>query len=262
MQAHFDGFRMHYEVKGAGTPVLFIHGYPFDSSMWQPQAAALAGEARMIMPDLRGFGQSEVTAPPYSMDRFADDLRELLDQMGIERAVLAGLSMGGYIAFAFYRKAPERVRALALLDTRPQPDSPEGREGRKKAAETARSEGAAAIAKGLIPKLFSPKTLESEAPVVGQVRQMMERQPVDGIVGALAAMADRPDSTPTLTEITCPTLILVGADDVLTPPDASREMHAAIRGSQLEIIPDAGHLSTMEQAERVNAILSDWLRHV
>jgi 3-oxoadipate enol-lactonase len=260
VNARINGFDMHYEVAGEGTPVLFVHGYPFDGSMWQPQVEALSDGARLIMPDLRGCGRSTATPPPYSMDLYADDLKGLLDHLGIERAVLAGLSMGGYISFAFYRKYADRVQALALLDTRPQADSPEARENRKKAAETARNEGAAAIAKGLIPKLFSPKTLESQSPVVDQVRQMMERQEVEGIVGALTAMMDRPDSTPTLAQITCPTLIVVGADDVLTPPDASRQMHEAIQGSQLEIIPDAGHLSTMEQPDRVNRILGNWLR--
>lgn len=262
MRAHINGFDMHYEVAGEGKPVLFIHGYPFDGSMWQPQIEALSGQARLILPDLRGFGASQATQPPYTMDLYADDLKGLLDHLGVERAVLAGLSMGGYISFAFYRMYPERVQALALLDTRPQADSPEAREGRKKAAEIARTEGAAAIAKSLIPKLFSPKTLDSQSPVVDVVRQMMERQKVDGIVGALMAMADRPDSTPTLAQITRPTLILVGADDVLTPPDASRQMHEAIRGSRMEIIPDAGHLSTMEQPERVNRILADWLSQI
>lgn len=262
MHTSINGFEMHYQVAGAGTPLVLIHGYPLDGTMWQPQVAGLSHRARLIVPDLRGCGRSQATEPPYTMDSYADDLRALLDHLGVQRAILAGLSMGGYIAFAFYRQYPQRVQALALLDTRAQADTPEGREGRMRAAETARKEGAAAIAKGLLPRLLSPKTLERQPALVEQVGQMMERQPVNGIVGALMAMAERADSTGTLAQITCPTLIIVGADDALTPPEAARQMHTAIRGSRLEIIPDAGHLSNMEQPELVNQVLADWLSRI
>jgi 3-oxoadipate enol-lactonase len=262
MQARISGIQMSFDVRGSGPAVLLVHGFPFDRSMWGPQVEALESTHRVIAPDLRGFGETEAPAGPYSMDLFANDLAALLDYLGVGRVVLGGLSMGGYIAFAFYRKFPARVRALILSDTRPQPDSPEARQGRFDSARLAREQGAAAVAERLLPRVLSPKTLASKPFVVAHLRRMMEAAPVEGIVGALMAMADRPDSTPTLAMITCPVLTVVGADDGITPPADVQAMTVTIRNARLVTIPDAGHVPTLEQPEAFNAAVQRFLQEL
>ncbi len=260
MQAQINGIRMAYDVRGQGPAVLLVHGFPFDRSMWAPQVDALSPTHRLIVPDLRGHGETDAPPGPYSMDLFADDLAALLTSLGIDRVVLGGLSMGGYIAFAFYRKFPARVRALLLSDTRPQPDSPEARQGRLDMIQVARELGMAAVAERLLPRVLSPTTLASRPFVVAHVRRMMEATPVEGLAGAEMAMADRPDSTPTLARISCPVLTVAGADDALTPPADVEAMTVAIRGARMAAIPDAGHVCTLENSEAFNVAVQQFLR--
>jgi 3-oxoadipate enol-lactonase len=245
-----------------GKTVLFVHGFPLNHTMWKFQLDALGGEYRMIAPDLRGLGKSDVPEPytSYSMDAYAYDLKNLLDRMGVSKVVLVGLSMGGYISFAFNRLFPERIRALVLVDTRAGADSPEGFEGRMNAIESVKGGGPGAIVDGMIPKLFSPETLEKNPDVVDDVRSMMEQQNPVGVMGALWAMAHRPDSRPDLPGIHVPALVVVGEDDVLTPPSEARSMADAIPGARLEVIPMAGHMSPMEAPERFNEVLLEFLR--
>ena len=191
------------------------------------------------------------------MDQYADDLVTLMDHLEVTQAIVAGLSMGGYIAFALWRRHPERVRALALLDTRAEPDTAQGREGRNAAAHRVRQGGATAYADEMLPKLLAPAGM-ADPRIHERVRDMMAAQPVDGIVAALGAMRDRPDSRPTLATISVPTLVIVGDQDTLTPPEDAEAMAAGIADTRVEIIPGAGHLSPLENPRHVNPLLRDF----
>ena len=251
-----NGVTLAVEVRGDGPAVLFIHGYPFDHTIWTHQIAALEGWCR-IAPDLRGMGRSDAPDLGYSMETYAADLAELLDLLGAADVVLVGLSMGGYVAFEFLRRWRQRVRGLVLMDTRAEADSPEARAGRDAAAATARDHGAAAIAEAMLPKVLGPSTRAGARATVERVQAMMAATPVAGIVGALGAMRDRPDSTPLLPELAgLPTLVVAGDEDELTPPAQARAMADAIPGASLVIIRSAGHLPTLERpTETTDAIL-------
>ena len=259
MKAEINGIKIAYTDQGKGIPVVFVHGYPLSKAMWELQAAALSSSCRVITIDLRGHGESDAPLWHYTVETFADDIQGLLDHLSIGQAVLAGFSMGGYVVFAFYRKYRDQVKGLILADTRPQPDTPEGRQGRFKTAQTAQKDGAGAIAEAMIPKLLSPASVQSRFDLVEAVRQIITQTPVTGIAGDLMAMAERPDSVPLLSEIACPTLILVGEQDGLTPPADAKLMAGKIKKARLEIIPGAGHLSNLENPEAFNSAVRKFL---
>lgn len=247
-----------YDDVGSGLPLVLLHPFPLDRGYWAPQIGSLVSRCRCIAPDARGFGET-AAAPPYSMDRYADDVICLLDALAIDRAVIAGLSMGGYIAFALWRRHPQRVRALVLADTRAGADTDEGRAKRRALIELARAKGTEAVAEAQLPGLVGKRTREKHPAVVEALRRMIERASVGGITGALEAMMARPDSTALLHTITVPTLIIAGDDDVLTPPKEARAMHDAIPHSRLEIIAGAGHASSFERAAAFNHVLGEFL---
>ncbi len=251
-----NGVTLAVEVRGSGPAVLFIHGYPFDHTIWTHQVAALEGWCR-IAPDLRGMGQSDAPDLGYSMETYAADLAELLDRLGAHDVVLVGLSMGGYIAFEFLRRWRERVRGLVLVETRAEADTPEGRMARETSAAVAREQGAAAVAETMLPKVLGASTLSGAPATVERVRAMMAATPVAGMVGALGAMRDRQDSTPLLAELGgLPTLVLVGDEDEVTPPSQAKAMAEAIPGASLVVIRSAGHLSPLERpVETTDAIV-------
>lgn len=258
MQANVNDIEMFYRDQGTGLPILFAHGFPLDGTLWQPQLDKLADEYRVIVPDLRGFGNSPSTHE-VTMEQYADDLCALLDELGVDQVVLAGLSMGGYIAFAFYRKHPDRVHGLVLVDTRPQADTDEGRANRATTAQQVKEHGAAPLADDMLEKLLSPATHENQPDLAQTIRAMMARQSVQGIVAALQGMAERPDSRPMLGDISVPTLVVVGADDTVTPIADAESMANAIPGSELVVISDAGHLSNLEQPEAFNQALREFI---
>jgi len=261
MQVLWRDFTMVYEDRGRGQPVLLIHGYPLNRTLWEPQIEELAAPVRLIAPDLRGHGKSDPVPGPYSMDLLADDCHALLETMKVTQPVIvAGLSMGGYVAFAFYRKYAARVAGLVLAATRPGPDSPEGQANRDKSAALAREKGVDAVVEAMLPKMLSPKSYEAKPEVVARARRIMATASLEGVVGALMGMKERPDSTPTLSQIDKPTLILHGADDQLIPPKEAEAMQAAIKNSTLKILPEAGHLLNLEQPELFNQALRDFLR--
>lgn len=247
-----------YDDVGSGVPVVFVHGFPHHRGLWSPQVNALVDRARCIAPDLRGFGDS-TAAQPYSMERYADDLAGLLNTARIERAVIVGLSMGGYIAFAFWRLHRERVRALVLADTRAGADAEAGRHKRQELIAMARERGAGAVADAMLPGMIGKSTRAKNPDVVESVHRMLAAAPVDGMVGALEAMMARPDSTALLATIDVPTVIIVGDEDVLTPVEESRAMADGIGGSRLEIIAGAGHVSNVERPAAFNHILTEFL---
>ena len=261
MFAQVNGLRLAYGDRGREHErvLLLVHGFPLDRRLWAAQAGALATMTRVITPDLRGHGKSEIVPGPFTMDQHADDLAALLDHLKIRRAVVAGLSMGGYVAFAFWRRHPERVQGLILADTRAEPDSAAAQAGRDAAMVRVQQTGAAAYADEMLPRLLAPAS-QADVKIVGAARKMMAEQPVEGIVGALGGLRDRADSRATLPTITVPTLVIAGDADVITPPADAQAMAAAIPGARLAVIPRAGHLSPLENPRAFNAAVRAFLR--
>jgi 3-oxoadipate enol-lactonase len=259
-KATVRGIEIAYDEVGSGTPVVLLHGYPFNRSMWSEQMEALTSRHRVIAPDLRGHGESSVGAGPATMEEMARDVSALMERLDISRAAVCGLSMGGYVALALYRMFPLRARALVLADTRPGEDSEEGRANREAQAEKALNEGMAGIADAMLPKLLSTKTVAKNPAVVARVREMMVKTKPEGAAAALRGMAQRRDQTLFLSRIVAPALILVGRDDAITPVAESELIHREIGGSRFKIIEDAGHVSNIEQPEAFNETLAKFLR--
>jgi 3-oxoadipate enol-lactonase len=257
-----NGVSLAVDVRGEGPAILLVHGYPFDRTIWQDQIESLGGYRR-IAPDLRGMGRSDAPDLGYGINTYAEDLAALLDSLGVGEVVLCGHSMGGYVIFEFLRRWRARVRAVILVDTTAEADGAEIRRAREAAAATARESGAAAVTDALLPKLIAAGT-EARAPeVVEQLRRTMAATPVAGMVGALAAMRERHDSTgllPTLAGI--PVLVIVGSDDAVTPPETARRMAAAIPGARLVVVPDAGHVPTVERPGETTGAILEFLRVV
>jgi 3-oxoadipate enol-lactonase len=256
MQARVGNADLHFEDEGRGDALLFLHAFPLGLSMWDAQATALASSLRVIRFDDRGFGGSPQGDGPLTMDRIADDAAALMDHLSLERAILCGCSMGGYAALAFARRHPQRLRALVLQDTRATADTDEARANRRLLAERVLREGSEAAASEFVPKLLGVTTQRENPRLVAEVRETILANPPRGIADALFGIGMRPDSRPTLGQIRVPTLVLCGAQDVLTPPADSEELRAAIAGSRLEVVPGAGHLANMEAPEAVNTALA------
>jgi pimeloyl-ACP methyl ester carboxylesterase len=253
-----DDIEIAYDDVGTGIPIVFLHGFPHNRGLWTAQVNGLVDRARCIAPDLRGFGDT-TGAPPWTMDRYADDVARLMEGARVEKAVVAGLSMGGYVAFAFWRRYRHRVRALVLADTRPGPDSEEAKQRRRELIALAREKGSEAVADAMISGMVGKSTREKNPDVVEAVHGMLASAPQAGVIGALEAMMERPDSTSTLASIDVPTLIVVGDEDVLTPVSEARTMQAAIPGSRMEVIARAGHVSNVERPATFNHVLSEFL---
>lgn len=260
MIAVVDSVDIGYDDIGTGgeVPLLFIHAFPLNRTMWAPQVSALVERCRCVAADLRGFGESSIL-PPYSMEQYADDLAHLLDQLRIDRVILVGCSMGGYASFAFWRRHKARVRAMVLADTRAGADTEEMLARRRNLIEVARSEGATAVANLQIPSLVGKTTREKQPDTYDAIHRMIAQAPVEGIVGALEAMMVRPDSTATLATIDVPTLVIVGEEDVPTPPKEAFAMAERIPGSRVEVIGQAGHLSNLERPAAFNHLLTEFL---
>ena len=251
-----------YTDVGAGPPIVLIHGYPFNRSLWTEQTEALNSKYRVVAPDLRGFGESDSSEGTATMARMAEDVAALMDALAIEQAVIGGLSMGGYVALAFARMFPARVKALVLADTRAQADSEEGKQTRHQQAEKALSEGMAGIADAMLPKLLTPDTVSKRPELVKRVRDMMLKTKPGGAAAALLGMAERDDQTDFISSIRVPALILVGREDAITPVADSEKMQSRIEGSRLVVIENAGHVSNLEQTEQFNDALLGFLSTV
>jgi len=254
------GLNLAYQAEGAGSVLLLIHGFPLNRTMWG-RLGGFDGYLT-VAPDLRGMGESEAPVANYSMAAYADDLLALLDVLGADRAVVCGLSMGGYIAFEVLRRAPERVAGLILMDTKAAADDELGRQGRNAMAERVRHDGPAAVVAAMLPKLLDPEVAKVRPDLVDLVRRMMEGTPVAGLIGALEAMRDRPDSMALLGAVSVPTLVVVGAGDQLTPPAEARRMADGISGAELEVILGAGHLPPLERPSRTRAAMVRFLAQV
>lgn len=258
VQTQVNGITIAYNDHGTGLPIVFLHAFPLNRTMWAQQEVALSSQFRVVSIDLRGHGESDAPLWHYSLDQAADDVRSLLDYLSIRQAVFVGLSMGGYILFAFYRKYADRVKGLVLADTRAQADTAEGKEGRFQMAQTAYKHGPPAVADIMVPKLLDPATIQMKPELVQRVRRMIEGNQVSGIAGDLMAMAERPDSVPLLKQITCPTQIIVGELDLPTPPADATLMADQIPGACLSIIPGAAHLSNLEQPDIFTQIVKSF----
>jgi pimeloyl-ACP methyl ester carboxylesterase len=259
--ARVRGIDVSYDdTGGSGAGLVLLHGFPFGRSMWRGQAEALGGEFRVVAPDLRGSGETPPGVGDVTMETLAEDVAALLDELNLGRVVLGGLSMGGYVAFEFFRKFPERVRALVLADTRPQADTEEGRRAREENARRALKESMAPIVESLLPKVLSAGTRERGGEVSGRVRAMILGASPEGAAASVRAMAARRDQTDLLPSINVPTLILVGSEDAVTPPADAEAMGAKIEGSRLVVVEGAGHLSNVERPEEFNRALVEFMR--
>jgi 3-oxoadipate enol-lactonase len=262
MKARIRGTELAYDVRGSGPAVLLLHAFPLGLAMWDDQVRALSTAFQVVRFDARGFGGSPPGDGLLSMERIADDAVALLDHLQIAAATVCGLSMGGYAAFAFARNHPARLRGLVLADTKASADSDQARRVRAEQADKVRKEGTSAIVEAVIPKLLGQTTHEQRPQVVARVRDLILASPPRGITDALAGLAARADSTPTLCEIRVPTLVVCGEEDAITPPAEAEALQAGIKGSQLELIPKAGHLANMEAPDAFNRSLDAFLRQV
>ncbi len=261
MRIQMNGWSISYDTAGEGLPLIFIHGFPLSRKVWEPQISGLASYARVILPDLRGHGDSDALPGPYSMDTLAEDCISLMNNLGITQpALVCGLSMGGYVAFAMYRKFADRIAGLILSATRAAGESDEGKAARETAITTAKNNGVNAIADSMLHKMFAPATYASQPDLVHRVQKMMVNTSVNGMVGALEAMRDRPDSTPMLSNIHKPVLILHGEKDQLIPAQKAYELHAAIPGSELVVLENAGHLLNLEKPVEYNQEIRRFLK--
>ncbi|MCX7939943.1 MAG: alpha/beta hydrolase [Thermoflexales bacterium] len=231
--------------------VVFLHGFPFNHAMWQAQVEVLSQRYRCIAPDLRGYGRSP--QPPdcaaWTMDDFADDVAALMDALGIARATVCGLSMGGYVAFALWRRHRSCISRLILANTKAAGDSEQAKQNRRRHAELVRTQGMRAFADEMLPKLLAPN---AHPAVAEAVRAMIESTPIETVLATLPALADRPDMSEALSAISVPTLVVVGEQDAISPLSEAQFMQARIPGARLAVIPNTGHLSPMEQPEAFN----------
>ena len=247
------------EGRTDGPPVVFVHGFPFSHEMWAPQVGALSDKYRVISYDVRGLGQSPAGDGQYTLEFFVDDLIGLLDGLKIEKAVVCGLSMGGYIALRAIEKYPARFSAAVLADTRSEADSNEAKIKRAAALKTVKREGAKVFAEGFLKAVFAPESFTRAPQAVQKIRSIIEATPPAGICGAILALASRTDTTANLNKVAVPALILVGEHDTLTPPSAAEAMAALIPNSELHVIPHAAHMSNLENTPEFNLRLRTFL---
>ncbi|MGH7494651.1 MAG: alpha/beta fold hydrolase [bacterium] len=263
MKSILNGIQLHYEIQGQGLPVVFTHGFPLSHKIWQPQIEALHDEFCVITPDLRGHGESEAPTGAYSMEKFADDLFTLLKHLNCGPVVMAGHSMGGYIAFAFLRNYPNWVKGLILVSTRAAADSPEGKAGRETLAQLVEKEKSSApVVMKMLPNMVAQASLAAHPNLRTEVERIMSNTSQNGLAGALRGMAARADANDLLTSLCLPTLIIAGTADALIPHAESESMARAIPGAQLALIEGAGHLPSLEKPEEMNRVLREWLRKV
>lgn len=252
---------LYHRENGSGRPVVLLHAFPLSSAMWLAQREALGTAARVITPDQRGFGGSPLGDDEPSLDVAADDVARLLDAKDIDRVVLGGLSMGGYVAMAFARRHPDRLAALVLADTKASADPPEGRARRARLAEKVESDPEATVlVDEVLPTLVGPTTVEKRALVHGRVKALVQAAPPAAVAWASRAMAARPESFDTLRSVAVPALVVVGEEDTLSPPTDAQAMADALPEARLVRIPAAGHLTAVEAPEEFNAALGDFLQ--
>jgi 3-oxoadipate enol-lactonase len=257
-----SGVAMSYRDLGEGDPLVLLHAFPLNGRMFESQMRAFSGSHRVVAPDYPGFGRSPRTPAQPDVHYYAEGVRDLLDRLHLERVILGGVSMGGYVAFECMRLFPERVSALVLANTRPEPDSEEMRETRVETALSVAEEGVGVLVELQMERLLTPYTLQNDEELVENVRAMIFENSPDGVVAALGAMRERPDSTPLLGEIGVPTLVVSGEEDGIISPEFVGAMAAKIPDASHVIIPRTGHLSNFEAPEKFNAVLAAFLQSI
>jgi 3-oxoadipate enol-lactonase len=262
VKASLNAISINYVERGPkdGLPLVFIHGFPFSLEMWEPQARAFSEKYRTLAYDLRGHGSSDAGDGQYTIDFFVDDLLALLDRLGIEKAVLCGLSMGGYITLRTVERSPERVKGIILCNTRSESDSNEAKTRRSNTIKTVKTRGVEEFAEDFVKSIFSKVTVQSRPEIVEKIKRIILKTSPLGICGTQLALSSRTDSTPMLISINVPVLILVGEHDILTPPSAAQALHEKIAGSELHVIPGAAHMSNLENTEMFNALVEAFLK--
>jgi 3-oxoadipate enol-lactonase len=257
-----SGVAMSYRALGEGDPLVLLHAFPLNGRMFESQMKAFSGSYRVVAPDYPGFGRSPRSPAQPDVHYYAEVVRSLLDRMHLERVILGGVSMGGYVAFECMRLFPERVSSLVLANTRPEPDSEEMRETRNEMAFRVAQEGVGILVELQMERLLAPDTLQNNEELVENVRAMIVDNSPDGAVAALGAMRERPDSTPLLSEIGIPTLVVGGEEDSISTPEIMGAMAAKIPGARHVTIPRTGHLSNLEAPEQFNAALGEFLESI
>ena len=235
-----NGIDLAYARRGKGTPLVLVHGFPLDSTSWNEVAPLLEDRFDIILPDLRGFGQSTTVETPYTMSDMADDLAGLLDHLGLEKVTFVGHSMGGYVALAFAKKYPQRVSGLGLVASQAAADTPDGKAGRYKTAAEVAQKGVGIVADGMTAKLSADTRIQAF------VRPLMERQPPSALIGALKAMAEREDLLSHLSSVSFPVVLIHGDADALIPIDRARGIKSALPSAHLVELQGAGHMPMME----------------
>jgi 3-oxoadipate enol-lactonase len=262
MKVHLGGGWIEYDVRGEGAALVLLHAFPLGMSMWDPQCEALAATRRVLRFDARGFGGSDPGDGPLTMESIADDAAALMDALGIERAVVGGCSMGGYAAFAFARRHPQRLAGLVLQDTKAGADTEEAKKGRVALARRVLDEGAGAAADAFLPKLLGATTQRERPELAAQLREQILASRPEAIAAALHGLAAREDSRATLATVRVPALVLVGDEDTITPLEEAEAIATGIAGARLVRIPRAGHLANLENPQAVGEALSAFLARV
>jgi 3-oxoadipate enol-lactonase len=257
MQTKINGIQIAYTDEGEGLPLVFIHGFPLSRGAWSKQVDSFKLRHRVITPDLRGFGESESSTGIVSMNRFAEDIHALLQHLDAGPVILAGHSMGGYVALAYANAYPKSLRGLLLVGTKAGTDSSEAAAARHVTAEKVRADGPSVVIEAMAPKMLAIGNADES--MAASVRGFMKDASTEGVIGALLGMAERPDESDRLELIRVPTLVIAGSDDIVIPPSESETMAKSIPEAHLVIIPKAGHLVAYEQPDAFNEAVRNWL---
>ena len=248
-------------TSGLGTPLILLHGFPLDHRQWLPQLEQLSAHYRVIAPDLRGFGQSPLTEQQYTLADLAEDVEQIRQHFcPDERIVLCGLSMGGYVAFEYWRKHAAHLLGLVLVNTKPDADTAEARAARQQMSAVARQAGSWEAVSAMLPKLLSAKHLIERGPAYQAIEQMLSSCSVDAICHAQQALAQRADFIAKLPAIETPTLVITGSDDSIAPPESTRKWAAVIANSDCQIISGAAHLTPLEAPDQFNSLLHSFMQ--
>jgi|SRR5690242_15735408 len=257
-----DDAEISYQVMGRGPSVLLLHPFPVHHEFWHPAAQSLSSHYRLIMPDLRGHGDSGVGDGPATMEKHAHDLARILDHAGADRAVIVGVSIGGYAVFEFWKRFRPRVTAIVLCNTKAQADTPEARAGRLKAADNVMQTGCEPFFESMIPKLLGKSTIETRPDLVAGALRMMRKMSPNSVAQVQRGMAERPDSVAVLKTINVPALLITGDEDAATGPAEAELMRSNISGSEMKVIARAGHYSAWEQPAAVGLLLRQFLDRI
>lgn len=256
-----NNFQLSYDDIGEGkTPMILLHGYPFDKSMWQPQVDFFKNSYRLISCDIRGFGKSTDEVSSLSIEMFTDDLIEFMDKLKIDKAIIWGLSMGGFIALNMIKRYPKRFKALILCDTQCIPDTPEVKKKRYDTINQISREGVADFNEEFIKKIFSKDAFDNKKELVKNIHHVIYANSQNSIIMGQVALAERSETCSALDKINVPTLILCGSEDDVTPLEQSELMNSSIKDSVLHVIHNAGHVSNLEQPDEFNNYVLDFLK--